>query len=1014
MVIQRTGLASPRGSALAESCSPSIRRDTVTLPSEEGDFSIEQAIKHCLNNAGTILLRPAVYYEHLLLVSDLTIRGIGDGPDDVVIQGVSTVEPVCRVEGHDTKVHLGSLRMRGGGDGLRVAGSSVVRIDDVWVEGNSRRGIYVLENGFLRIGSGRIRRNCACGIVVGDSARLEAADSVVEENDGPGLWVGDEGKADVLKTQIRRNKDVGATFRGIASGSLHTVKVWGNSGDGIVTSGQADVEISNCELRTNEGFGVRREGTSVVRGSGNWIPGAESKFANRQGTVGPSATAFPEGFFDELRTVDRRRLPHGLQVEVNYDTKRGLILEASYRERGRTERLPPILGVSESGWYVQIGDKRYPLDVPTTVSGVAEASGGKITIPVEDIPRFVLEDLAQLTGRLRVVRTSEAARISVEDIRPLVRIDVAGPGWFDFRVEVAGEPVGQFLAGGHATAHRAVRKDDYTWEMVSPHLLAKIDTEIRRLPVDWEAGGTAKIPAMLFASLEALVEAIGGRQEVSEAYARFRDRLTGFAGDPSAALPQNVEQTLRSLGWHARPHQIVGIQWLTWLFENRLHGILADDMGLGKTLQTILAMRIARQNELARGPTLILCPKTVIGFWERELRNLDPAGLVCRYHGSSRDPTVWATPGHHTYITTYATAVADIKKLRDVHFRFLILDEGTNIKNPPTSRHKACKELHADHRLVLTGTPIENRVLDLWALFDFLMSGYLGSLEDFRRNVEAPIHSGHGQPEVADLHRKIHPFVLRRTKNEVGRELPPKIEREELCELTEEQRRLYKKLLDDNHGDIEAYRQGKARALRGVFRVLTRLRQVCDHPALVREGREPLLGRSNKFDRAVEKAKEILETDEQLIIFAHWLGALDLFEAHFRDQRVPYIRIDGSTQERDILVERFQQRDARVAICSVKAAGHGITMTAANHVIHFDRWWNLAVENQATDRTHRIGQTRTVYVHYLLVRGTLEERLASLIERKRGIADAVISPMSNPLDPNWTKEEILNLLEPAR
>ncbi|NOX44326.1 MAG: DEAD/DEAH box helicase, partial [Caldiserica bacterium] len=515
------------------------------------------------------------------------------------------------------------------------------------------------------------------------------------------------------------------------------------------------------------------------------------------------------------------------------------------------------------------------------------------------------------------------------------------------------------------------------------------------------------------ASVEEFVREIGGDRAVEEEYRRFLEGLEGFAADENFTLPRAIEDRLKEVGITLRPYQRAGIHWLTWLIRNHLHGILADDMGLGKTLQTILALRWAYETDGAHGPSLVICPKSVIPFWARELERYFP-GMAAVYHGPRRDRGVWRDPGIKIYITNFETVTNDIEALREVPFYFVVVDEASFIKNSGTRRARAIKSLNAVHRLALTGTPIENRPAELWSLFDFLMRGYLGSHRGFLERYEKPLIRGELDGEARELLvRKIRPFILRRTKDQVAADLPEKIEMEEWCELTPEQRALYAEIQRLQVEPIrERLRAGEEVDIAtGILPVITKLKQVCDHPALVAGDPERLYGRSEKFDLIVEKLDRILEEGESAVLFSHFLGMLDLLQRALEERGVPFIRIQGDTEDRGELVERFNSGKARVALCSLRAAGHGINLTAANHVFHVDRWWNPAVEDQATDRVHRIGQDRTVYVYRVLTQGTLEERICRILERKKGIAESVIGAVTGA-EMRWTREELLELLKP--
>jgi len=364
------------------------------------------------------------------------------------------------------------------------------------------------------------------------------------------------------------------------------------------------------------------------------------------------------------------------------------------------------------------------------------------------------------------------------------------------------------------------------------------------------------------------------------------------------------------------------------------------------------------------------------------------------------------------FITTFSTAANDIDILAKDPFFYVVLDEATYIKNHTSKRAQAVKHLNAAHRIALSGTPVENRPAELWSIFDFLMQGHLGRYGTFVREFEHRIMEGDLETSQR-LGRRIQPFILRRLKEDVAQDLPEKIEMTEWCELTHEQRQLYGGLQDALQQLRVALQQGqRVDYTTNILPVLTKLKQICDHPALVTEKKRPVYGRSEKFDWIVTKLDEIAAKGEQVVLFSHYLGMLDLFEVVLNEKDIRYIRIDGSTRDRQSLIDRFHEGQAVVALCSLQATSFGINLQAANHVIHADRWWNPAVEDQATDRVHRIGQDKIVYVYRILTEGTLEERIDALLTAKRGMADRVISAARQEITHGWTREELLEILQP--
>ncbi len=563
-------------------------------------------------------------------------------------------------------------------------------------------------------------------------------------------------------------------------------------------------------------------------------------------------------------------------------------------------------------------------------------------------------------------------------------------GWLDFHITY--DAKGFTLPHGllaEKKNQKYIQVNPTTWIELDPKTIQKTEKgleEMEAIPIE----GGYRLPISEFASLEEFITAIGGRGELDKAYREFIDQLTGFEANINFRLPEGFEAYLDKKDRHPRPYQRAGIHWLNWLRSNQLHGVLADDMGLGKTLQSLCALRLGYEQTNNQQHSLIIAPKSVLHHWDEELHRCYPYIRSYIYHGPKRRKTVFRSSLPYILITTYDTVVKDIDELSKVPFFYLILDEATRIKNPDAQRTQAIKALNAAHRLALSGTPVENRPLELWSLYDFLMRGHLGRQGTFVRVYEESIMAG-DKGAAEKLGRRIKPFLLRRKKEEVAKDLPEKIILTEWCELTQEQKQLYGSLQDEVRRIRDGLRRGEdINYTSNILPVLTKLKQICDHPALVTKITDPLYQRSEKYDWIVDKIEEIIQNGEQVVLFSHFLGMLSLLEAAVKEKKISYIRIDGSTENRQALIDYFMQGNARVALLSIMAAGHGINLQAANHVIHADRWWNPAVEDQATDRVHRIGQRQTVYVYHILTENTLEERINSLLKEKRGMADQII------------------------
>ena len=446
-----------------------------------------------------------------------------------------------------------------------------------------------------------------------------------------------------------------------------------------------------------------------------------------------------------------------------------------------------------------------------------------------------------------------------------------------------------------------------------------------------------------------------------------------------------------------RPYQRRGLAWMLHLEQSSLGGCLADDMGLGKTAQVIALLLTTVEEGRDRGATLVVCPASVLPNWERELARFAPSLEVLRHHGPGRakrgDALARRARASTVVLTTYATLRSSQKVLQAVPWERVVLDEAQNIKNPSAAQTKAARGLPARHRFALTGTPVENRLDDLWSIMQFVNPGLLGPKATFRERFALPVERG-DDGAAERLRLVTRPFLLRRVKSdpEIAGDLPTKVDATVACSLTVEQATLYQAAVDQAMADLDRL-DGMQRRAR-ILVLLTELKQICDHPSLYLHERGGLGGRSGKLDRLTEMVEEALAEDDAVLVFTQYAEMGRLIVEHLRetfDLDVPFLHGGVPLGDRQELVDVFQHRGGPpVLVASLRAAGVGINLTRADHVVHFDRWWNPAVEDQATDRAHRIGQDHTVFVHRLLVAGTLEERVADLVDRKRSIAGQVV------------------------
>ena len=471
----------------------------------------------------------------------------------------------------------------------------------------------------------------------------------------------------------------------------------------------------------------------------------------------------------------------------------------------------------------------------------------------------------------------------------------------------------------------------------------------------------------------------------------------GSALEDLKILPDKPITQPASFHGQLRPYQMRGLAWLEGLSRHGLGGILADDMGLGKTIQ-VLALLLHRQIESpAFGPaTLLICPTSLLGNWERELAKFAPSLPVFVHHGNNRDRLPATFKPHTLVLTTYGVVRREEDTFASRPWGGVVVDEAQAIKNAGSAQAKAIRKLRGGFRLALTGTPIENRLTELWAIMSAGLPGYLGTEPQFKERFATPIEKYRDPDAAAELRQRIGPFILRRLKSDknVIQDLPEKLEMKVFTTLSREQAELYQYRVQKMDEDLDAAASGIERRGR-ILALLTHLKQICNHPSQFLKAQGPYRGRSGKLDRLTEMLEEVVEAGERAIVFTQFKEMGDRLQIHLHDAlgfEPPFLH-GGTTREgRDEMVRSFQEDldSSPVLLLSLKAGGVGLNLTAATHVFHYDRWWNPAVEDQATDRTYRIGQTKNVQVHKLVTIGTLEEKIDALLESKRDLADRVV------------------------
>lgn len=568
---------------------------------------------------------------------------------------------------------------------------------------------------------------------------------------------------------------------------------------------------------------------------------------------------------------------------------------------------------------------------------------------------------------------------------------------FRWQLALGGDPLSEAEMDTLAEAHRPVVRLRDQWVLVDPALVRK----------------ARKRELGLLDPVDALSVALSGTAEVDGesveavpvgALAALRDRLT--TGVHPADPPAGLHATLRD-------YQLRGLAWLDLMTSLGLGGCLADDMGLGKTI-TVIALHLKRDRA---EPTLVVCPASLLGNWQREINRFAPGVPVRRFHGADRS---LADLGGGFVLTTYGTMRSAAPTLAGQPWGMVVADEAQHVKNPYSATAKALRTIPTSARVALTGTPVENNLSELWALLDWTTPGLLGPLKSFRARHARAVENGEDDQAVERLARLVRPFLLRRKKSDPGivPELPPKTETDHPVPLTREQAALYEAVVRESLLAIETADGIARRGL--VLKLLGALKQICDHPALYLKEEaasvgDALAARSGKLALLDELLDTLLAEDGSALVFTQYVGMARLITAHLTARAVPVDLLHGGTPipERERMVDRFQAGATPVLVLSLKAAGTGLNLTRAGHVVHFDRWWNPAVEEQATDRAYRIGQTQPVQVHRLITEGTVEDRIAEMLQAKRALADAILGSGESALT-ELTDRELSDLVRLRR
>lgn len=698
-----------------------------------------------------------------------------------------------------------------------------------------------------------------------------------------------------------------------------------------------------------------------------------------------------------------------------------VLLQCAYGARILT------LGVSATDETVWLPDAESPTKYSTRDTAAERAAIGRLLragfagpdaqgryqlLGQERVLSFFAREFPRLQREWQVTleeRLDWSMNKNLERIEPGFEVTSSGVQWFDLGVSFAARSGEQF---SHADIQRLILSGQ-SHARLRNGKIALIDTgaleewqEALRDCAPEQQGGRFRVPAAQAGFIEATVREQTGW--TLQAPQQWREQARLFSGEAKPVCPP-----LGALETVLRPYQKAGVAWLHFLRENQFGGILADEMGLGKTLQVLALLNAVRAvasmpQSATRSPHLIVCPTSLVFNWVAEAHKFTPELRVLALHGPDRHALLPEMPRHDVIVTSYALLRRDLEKHRAIEFDTVVLDEAQHIKNRQTQNAQAVKGLRARHRLVLTGTPLENSVLDLWSIFDFLMPGYLGSARDFRERYEAPISRAKDDAAQARLARRLRPFLLRRLKRDVVRDLPEKIEQVSFCELTDAQREVYGKLIEASRKEVldAVGALGIAKSRLVILNALLRLRQVCCDLRLLKlesqtasGAREESAGsagavagaNSGKLDLFGELLDEALDGGHRVLVFSQFVSMLTLLRERLAAAGIDYCYLDGATRDRAAVVQRFQNDPGiPVFLISLKAGGVGLNLTGADTVFHFDPWWNPAVEDQATDRAHRLGQTRVVTSYKLIARGTVEEKILALQQRKREVVQATL------------------------
>jgi superfamily II DNA or RNA helicase len=614
-----------------------------------------------------------------------------------------------------------------------------------------------------------------------------------------------------------------------------------------------------------------------------------------------------------------------------------------------------------------------------------DESGAHFTARADQALSFWTEGLAELpeTWDLFVPEDLVDTQIRTTTITAFAKVS-SGMDWLNVQLAFEADGVGvdrDELRRCLQEGKKYVRLEDGSFAAFDPNKVkSMLDREVELISA---AGKDGKLPLSQAGKVQDLLGDLDDSKVTSKAQKLFA-QLGSIDEIAKAKKPRTLKAKLR-------PYQEDGLSWLRFIHDIRSGGVLADDMGLGKTVQTI-ALLLAIKGKQKKIRTLIVAPTSVVRNWEREIARFGPSLTVLMWHGADRWDSEDTARDTDILITSYALMRRDIEFFKKLELDYAVLDEAQHIKNPTSATAHAAKKLPAERRLALTGTPIENRLSEIWSIFDFVSPGLLGPLDRFEQHFSRPIEAGDAKA-ARRLRAAIHPFILRRTKSEVAKDLPEKLEMDSICELIGDQRAVYTQLAREVRAQVfgEVDRVGLAKSQIQILAGLTKLRQASCDPRLLGLPREFTDEDSGKLQALRELMQNAVDGGHKVLVFSQFVQMLKLIEKAMKEDGVRYEYLDGSTKDRSERIDHFQaDPTVNAFLISLKAGGTGLNLTAADTVVHFDPWWNPAVEQQATDRAHRIGQTKVVTVYRLVAAGTIEEKILELKAKKRELVNTVL------------------------